>query len=630
MAFTRSATGCFACKTKRKKCDETKPYCLRCQKSYIQCPGYTYVQDPNRPGKLRTLPGPRTVFGRSRTISLQGAPVENSQEPHLLQGPSTLGEGSSTFQTSYSRPGTSAIANVGKLPEDAYASNRLAPSSSIGGPHQYSALNCYPSHGLAVHHVNSGPIQTPRGIGVSPPTTSGQADLVVSLLNHDPPVDPDPSLRGVQAMTNPNASYALNWPLPDTQRQDDVTTYSNENPMGATSVIRREPVLDRTTESNALPFVLQGYATWIGRTALDPLKLMDIAREFVFNHFEDGEQSRWIISLIANVGNRIGNVEVLEGQHNPLISALHCAVRRRLRNIKSRPKPTRSELAKALDSALETILIHFYVSPVGEAAIIRQEAASIFRQLCQEPPGASIDLISLLQHPLDCPRRFAQVDITFSVVTDMPTLFRYEVAIPGIRLVNNSQSVVASQGDGIVQWLHGIPNQLVLLFAKMLTMRADGLPSSDEMITAVEQEIINTASFDGSSSDRFLSIMRFVVQECWRQVALVYLYMAVCGDPCDTPRVQGAFKRFMRLLNGTKPGRLPDEFLMLPLTIISPAAQRKREREVIRQRIVGLQTFRRNNNVTYIIEDYWARADDEGRPILWSDVAVSRRQVLGV
>ncbi|CAE6507740.1 unnamed protein product [Rhizoctonia solani] len=109
--------------------------------------------------------------------------------------------------------------------------------------------------------------------------------------------------------------------------------------------------------------------------------------------------------------------------------------------------------------------------------------------------------------------------------------------------------------------------------------------------------------------------------------------MGVCGDPSDASRVVEAFKRFIKLLNGTRPGRLPDEILTPSLIIVAPAAQRIRDREVIRQRAVRLrqhgQTFPSNDSILRIIEDYWARADAEGRPIMWSDIAVSRARVLG-
>ncbi|CAE6524843.1 unnamed protein product [Rhizoctonia solani] len=165
-------------------------------------------------------------------------------------------------------------------------------------------------------------------------------------------------------------------------------------------------------------------------------------------------------------------------------------------------------------------------------------------------------------------------------------------------------------------------------------MRENGSTSNEEAIMSLEQDIREILPYIGSSADRFLAIMRSVVQECWRQAAFVYLYMAVCGDPCDTPRVKKAFKRFMNLLNGTKPGRLPDDFLSLPLALVSPVAQRQRDREAIRLRVLEFhrrgQAIRANNHITRLVEDYWARADTERRPITWSDVAVSQRRVLGV
>lgn len=36
----KSRTGCSVCKQKRRKCDETRPGCLRCRYHNIECPGY--------------------------------------------------------------------------------------------------------------------------------------------------------------------------------------------------------------------------------------------------------------------------------------------------------------------------------------------------------------------------------------------------------------------------------------------------------------------------------------------------------------------------------------------------------------------------------------------------------------
>lgn len=36
----RSKTGCITCRRRKKKCDETKPACLNCQKNAVVCEGY--------------------------------------------------------------------------------------------------------------------------------------------------------------------------------------------------------------------------------------------------------------------------------------------------------------------------------------------------------------------------------------------------------------------------------------------------------------------------------------------------------------------------------------------------------------------------------------------------------------
>ncbi|KAH7345530.1 hypothetical protein B0J17DRAFT_640224 [Rhizoctonia solani] len=639
MARTRSATGCLACKTKHKKCDETKPHCLRCLKSRIACPGYTYVQNLHKPSKkLRTVPAPRTVAGRSRTTTHQEAPLVNVEGSEAQpQDQSPIGYELVTSDPSYSAMGSSAVPNAGTLSEAINISNNLTSSPSSSESLQHSSVDFNPSHRPIVNITNPGPDPPFSSTSTAAPTTSGQASLMEALLSLGQPPDPDPPQQCAQPRTRPTTALLLDTSIPvisnrspDTERQGNSTTHDTYLDV-AVSMTRRQPVLDRTAESNALPFVLQSYATWIGRMALEPLHLTHLARDFVLSHFEGGEQSRWIVVLLANIGSRIGSVDPVGATPRHLVSMLQKAVWRRIAAVKSLPSHTEPELVKALDCAIETMLIHVFASPLSEVMTLRQEAAPIFRQLCPEPPGAPIDLHSLLQHPLRCLRHYAEIDLTFSVVSGMPTLFQYQVTIPNSQ---HSNPDPASQGEDIIQWLHGIPNRLLLSFAKMKSMHQDGLIPDGEMVTSIEQDLQELPSFSGYSSDRFLAIMRCVVQECWRQAAFVYLYMAVCGDPCDTPRVRQAFKRYVKLLQGTKPGRLPDEFLILTLLLISPAAEQKSGRETIRKRILGLythsKTLRDNCIGIFVIEDYWARADAEGRPTMWSDVAVSRKRIVGI
>ncbi|CAE6418490.1 unnamed protein product [Rhizoctonia solani] len=592
MSFTRSATGCLACKIKHKKCDETKPHCLRCQKSRVECPGYTYVQDETRPSKkLRTIAAPRTRSGP------RAAPVATTEPPD-----------NGLASTSYSVPGPSVV------PEAASTSNPWAPSS-FNGPLSHSSVNPY--------HI-----APPQNTGH---LTFGQASLYSALFSLGDVQTQDPSPPRI-ATPDPILPSSDLPPKVDTQGQDDVIPHQDEHPQSAVAIIRPELVLDKTAESNAMPFVLQSYATWINRIAFEPEKLMRTSREFVCSHFGDGDQSRWIIGLLANVGSRIGSVDVMESKPAQMISWLQYAVQGRLEDVKSRPRPKRAELVKALDSALDTMIMLFHVSPVSQIMSLVHDVSLVFRQLCPEPAGVPVNLPLLLQHPLGCLRRFAQLDVSFSIVSDFPTLIEYEFAVAGSLPLNPLSPVPPNAHEGVLQWLHGIPNPIILLLAKMKSIRQAGWIPDEKTVEALTQAIYDAQCFDPSSSEPFLGIMRFVVHECWRQAAFIYLYMAVCKDPSDTPRVKKAFRRYMGLLNGTEAGRLPDEHLLPILPIISPAALRKRDRQVLRQRVLGLysrdQTYVANTWIVFVIDGAWARADAEGRATTWADFAVPHKNVV--
>ncbi|CAE6455413.1 unnamed protein product [Rhizoctonia solani] len=521
-----------------------------------------------------------------------------------------------------------------RIPSEAIdMSNPWVLFSSFSGSLQHPSIDLDTVLGQKPEAVNLEPIVTPPYTSVYTSTTSGHSSLLEPLASLEQHSD---SIARLYSNTDPLLDSGIlpsSWPPSSTEVEDRNTASDNEDSEDVVGTICRVPALDKTAEGNALPFVLQSYAMWVHRMVFEPLKMVRIARDFVFGQFSGGEESRWVITLLANVGSRIANLEILDGKYDPVLSALQDSVRRRLKTVRSVPRPSISELTKALNAALETMMINFFVSPLSDVVTLREEAAPIFQQLCPTLADASISLPQLLAHPLFCLRQYAHVDILFSVVMDMPMLFRYNTAIPDGEVPSSYGSRLDDSGGSGVQWLQGVPDQLILLFAKLKSIRDDGLKPSSEIIECYEHEIRDHQSFKSSSPDSLLVIMRFAVQECWRHVAYIYLYMAICGDSADTPRVKEVVKRFLKILHGIKPGRLPDEFLIMNLILVAPAARRQRDREAIRQRIKGLhmrgRTFRTNHNVVHIIEDYWARADNEKREVVWSDITISRKRIMG-
>ncbi|CAE6504180.1 unnamed protein product [Rhizoctonia solani] len=620
----RSSTGCLTCKCRRKKCDETKPKCLRCQKSGLECSGYTYIQGKNKKvTKPRTLPAPRESKVRVQDTD-SGTPSSSTDYPAL----------------GATHKATESVELSGDLFDFALIPVSFNPLESLGGlesiptsTHEstLSEFDFMPSGTI----IQNGALRTSSAVLTSPigssvtAMTPGQASLLSALfsLSDNPPIHQSNSPPFADHNTA-SFSNGPTWLSPDPE--EEALSAEEEDPEGVSQIICQPLALDKNAESNALPFILQGFAAWVVRMAHEPLKMAALSRKFVIRQFEDGQESRYILGLLTNIGAQLGRGGLIDETHLSMVSALQTQVRRRLTNVKiiGDDGIGRRELIKALEAALETVIIHFFISPARDWLTLRYESAPLFRRLCPEPPGLPINLPSLLQHSDYCLRRYVHLDILASTMMDIPMLFRYDCTQNAHFLHEPVEDVQTESG---AQWFHGTPERIVAIFAKINAMREDGWIPTPEVISLFEHGIQEFQPTRNNSPDSFLSVTRLVVQECWRQVAYMYLYMGLCGDSSDTPRVKRALKQFMKLLEGTKPGRMPDEFLIMNMMLIAPAAQREREREIIRKRIRGLEGRSRGikDNMT-MVEDYWARADAERRAIMWSDIAWARKRVVGI
>ncbi|KAF2478084.1 uncharacterized protein BDR25DRAFT_205608 [Lindgomyces ingoldianus] len=80
----RSKTGCATCRRRKKKCDETKPFCLSCQKNNIHCEGYKPVEIW-KSGKERAAEARRTSVDIKFELPPLMEGVENDLDRLLLQ-----------------------------------------------------------------------------------------------------------------------------------------------------------------------------------------------------------------------------------------------------------------------------------------------------------------------------------------------------------------------------------------------------------------------------------------------------------------------------------------------------------------------------------------------------------------
>ncbi|CAE6451375.1 unnamed protein product [Rhizoctonia solani] len=615
----RSNTGCLTCKTRRKKCDETKPKCLRCQRLGVDCPGYIYVPSENKSlQRLRTLPAPPRI----------NAPITSTAE-------------NPTFHTSFV-PGVDSSFGA---PRHAYSDYLYATDPPWAGcPMGESGLSVIPDPGTDLLTGNYSQIPDQQTLGMpsaimdhnqlgfllgdidSLPMTSGQASLFQALMGLGQPQDASSQLPTPNGKLNTPMTGLVgtpqSWPTSDVEDQAEFGV-NDEDPEGAITVISRMPVLDPTVESNALPFVLQNYATWITFTAFEPLKMTSVARDMVFSHFGAGDESRDTLTLLAKIGGTIARTNGIDSEHTVMLSALQNNVFRQVSIVRG----TTDREIKLLEVALEAMTIHYYVSPITQAERLRRAIAPIFRALYPGPLGAPINLRSLMSQPLFCLRYYAYLDIISSSLVGFSMMFRYDTTSP------SDETIYEFQAENSPQWLFGVPDRLIVLFARINTIREDGSIPSTDIVREIEQDIREFRPFQSVSTDSYLVVTRLVVQECWRQIAYVYLYMALCGESAQGSRVESAMKQLMKLVNGTKPGRFPDNFLATGFMMVAPVARTAYDRQTLTHRIAAQTTESRQGGIAdniRIIEDCWARADAEGRPVVWSDVSISRIRVVGV
>ncbi|OCK94268.1 uncharacterized protein K441DRAFT_561812 [Cenococcum geophilum 1.58] len=76
----RSKTGCITCRRRKKKCDETKPHCVHCQKNNVHCEGYP-PKEYWKSGKQRAA---EVSFDRPRDLPILIEGVETDLDRYFL------------------------------------------------------------------------------------------------------------------------------------------------------------------------------------------------------------------------------------------------------------------------------------------------------------------------------------------------------------------------------------------------------------------------------------------------------------------------------------------------------------------------------------------------------------------
>ncbi|KAH7311780.1 hypothetical protein B0J17DRAFT_381211 [Rhizoctonia solani] len=389
---TRSRSGCLTCKARRKKCDETKPFCQRCEHTGVQCSGYSFLGATND-GKIVKLwtqpaysmpPELRPVLTKlSRTVRHGETTLHssNSSPPEQAAAQDTPGAGPSRRTVSCgdsSQSDTSPDLFNSPFDLDPNHSLSIMTSEALENWWNLEPTLLLPLHQVEdprptfqQHPLQPSDVSTATSLTESPdfqhdrasrPLTAGQASLFQALLSlSDPTHDSDPAWPISTATIGypPTSLPAWSSPVICSDMGRGEQDEDGDEDEGVRQIIYGTMRLDMSAEGNALPYVLESYAAWITRTAFEPKKAAPGARDLILKQFSDSEDSRWTVTTLAKVVRTLagsstwgdGLDSLRNMSYQPAVRALRGRVHQKVNEILSHSGPVgEQELSDALQT----------------------------------------------------------------------------------------------------------------------------------------------------------------------------------------------------------------------------------------------------------------------------------------
>ncbi|CUA75436.1 Protein SIP4 [Saccharomyces cerevisiae S288c] [Rhizoctonia solani] len=640
--MSRNGDSCTTCVARRRKCDGIRPLCRRCTRDGVECKGYSTPKLP-----IRGVSGPKKP--RS-TLPISTTDVIDLTPSGLTSSGNYPGP-SSVSNISTREPGIPPEwPNVGDTFSSPvpYVSHNNRPSLD-----PLLAINLQPSAPIPrqapappYHPTDIGPFDEVTRTFVAPKKdvrqsmTPGQASLFDALFSLARPEDDIHLLASsnlldrtplgpIQAGPSYNLTYGAEHNLGN-RDQTDLEDSHDAQEVGAK--LCDTLALDKKVKSNTLPFVLQSYALWMRQFLFEPIRIIPLAREYTLEEYSTGSAARWRMTTISNAvraitgstGYTLEDLEILQfNMHQGFATTKSSFGTDRVAD--------RIRALQAMSTTYEFISVSLKVLPLSKLVKTMQAVAPIFRRGCPDPEDRPVNLPTLLSNINVGLQYYATVDVLLSAVIGRPMNFRYDTTY-GFGVY---ESIFDLENGPGTRWVYGVPDRLIIIFARMNALLEEFGSGVDlRIVRELETEIKETRAIVVASTDPSLAVGRLVVQECWRQAAYIYLYMGLCGADSHDARVIKAHGDFMEVFLRTKPGRIPDSFLVFPLPILGIATRHPDDQDLLKRRMLALPECARKetsgNQFIRMLECMWQLASQSGRPTIWSDLRLASLYVAGV
>ncbi|CAE6459090.1 unnamed protein product [Rhizoctonia solani] len=220
--------------------------------------------------------------------------------------------------------------------------------------------------------------------------------------------------------------------------------------------------------------------------------------------------------------------------------------------------------------------------------------------------------------------RFALHDTTVSFLLGVTPLVEYAY-----------EGTCDSEHRGF-EWIHGVPIALFQIIAQVSSWRAGSRVHLDDWQT-LEQRVLEWESpyamLDKPFSPDSTNVERATVQEGWRHVLLIYIYMGICGVSSYDSRVQASADRIFRLTKTLSSSRI--SIHMLPHCVVAGVAARlEKHRVAIYDKLISFQDARPwyfcGAQFSQFLYHLWHGVGSAGAAVTWDDYVQSRHAVIPI
>ncbi|CUA77568.1 C6 transcription factor, putative [Rhizoctonia solani] len=546
LARQRSRKGCLTCRQKRKKCDETKPVCGRCQG------GDECIWPVSRP--------PQKTASRS------------SRMPRIQPRPSNLKLANISVLAETATPvpgGNKPIPNAYSQKLNPEFLNMFLEAAVTNDPHDFVL---YDSANFAPTILNT--LMEP----LEPSILSASILNTFRTQEHSPESRYSPLLSDSDSSALPRIMDE-----PDhTLDEDEEDTFKTTDWLpGALQLFNLHLFLELPSQDQVRwSSVIDSYFRFFVRYSYDPSNIPIHMCDFVARHLQL-ESVRLAVLGTSLVFYSFLNPGLPQGplwRHaNEFINAAATA----LQVEEFQPNTT---LNARLAGISELLGYYYYIGDLGGYIRCIEQALPIVQKLVGTTPASIHKLYG--SETLNI-RLFAWCDVFSAIATSRPTRLVYDCNVDAL-LQRNQAGPDAPLLDSGLEWMAGFPDAFLLLTMQILNLKHTSMSPAERIsqATAIEAALRGWKVWPSDITNSTMRIQRVSAQEVWRHFTILYLYQAVHQATPSQEVVQQSVKQIIKLASTLRPGHNPDCLLYIPYFLAGTFAISPKNRWFIRDRLM--------------------------------------------